>query len=123
MSTVLPNGAEPQSLTADEFVARALAHVELDYQVLPVGKRDKRGRFKAPWVSGHHGYDHKTASCDEIATWPAMVADLIANGNPGILSLGLVLPPDIEGIDVDAYDGKRGLVLRVIDTFTSGWLR
>ncbi|WP_199256729.1 hypothetical protein [Mycolicibacterium mengxianglii] len=32
------------------------------------------------------------------------------DGKPGILSLGLVLPPNVVGIDVDAYDGKQGLV-------------
>nr|WP_256736197.1 AAA family ATPase [Mycolicibacterium hippocampi] len=86
-----------------------MAHIERGYGVLPAGRRDERGRFKSPWLSELHGYNHRTASREEISAWPASVEQRIGNGTAGILSLGLVLPADVVGIDVDAYDGKRGL--------------
>lgn len=108
MSTIDPDSVAAQSLSADDFVAIALANLERGYAPLPIGKRDKRGRFKAPWVSGYHGYERKRATPDEISAWPALVQSMIQDGTPGVLSLGLVLPPDVVGFDVDAYDGKPG---------------
>lgn len=107
--TIDPKPIVAQSLSDERFVTAALANLDAGYAPIPIGRADKRGRFKAPWISGHHGYDHKNAPHDEIERWPALVAERISSGTPGILSLGLVLPSDVIGIDVDAYDGKPGL--------------
>jgi hypothetical protein len=108
MSTIDANATVPQSLSAEEFVAMAAANLERGYAPIPIGRRDKRGRFKAPWISGYHGYERKTATPDVISAWPALVAKMMQDGTPGVLSLGLVLPPNVVGFDVDAYDGKPG---------------
>lgn len=104
-----PNSADGQPRSVEDFADRALAHVERGHEVLPVGRCDDKGRHKAPWFKGFHGYDHKTATTDEIRSWPALVETRIAEGTAGVLSLGVVLPPDVVGIDVDGYDGKPGL--------------
>lgn len=109
MTTLSAGASEPQPLSSHDFIARALHHVERGYEPLPVGRRDNKGRYKSPWIGGHHGYNHESASRETISAWPALVDDRIRDGKAGILSLGLVLPPNLVGIDVDGYDGKPGL--------------
>ena len=103
------NSSALQPISVTGFIDHALAHVGRGYEVLPVGRGDDKGRYKSPWFKGFHGDDHKTATADKISSWPALVDKRIAGGTAGVLSLGIVLPPDVVGIDVDGYDGKGGL--------------
>ena len=55
------------------------------------------------------GYSGQDAHPDTVRSWPANVARRMANGERGILNMGMRMPFGGIGIDVDAYDGKRGL--------------
>lgn len=61
--------------------------------VIPV-----RGKF--PPVRGWTGWDAPDPSWPDVCEWTA--------GETGTWNLALRLPPDVLGIDVDAYDGKTG---------------
>jgi hypothetical protein len=58
-------------------------------------------------VTGYNGVDPHP---DRVKDWPGNVAARIRDGDDrGVLNLGMRMPVGGIGIDVDAYDGKRGL--------------
>jgi len=65
--------------------------------VIPVGTEP---REKYPPVTGYTGHNGDTVSPDDIKTW---IHDR------GERNLAIRLPPNVVGLDVDAYDGKPGL--------------
>lgn len=105
---VAPNTSTPQPLSSEQFVKRARKILQRGYFPIPVGRFDpKRGQYKFPWVTGYHGFGAKRANEDVISSWPAIVAKKIANGQRGILSLGIVMPDNVLAMDVDAYQGEH----------------
>ncbi len=109
---VTTNSVAAQHIPKAQFARVALASLANGYAPIPVGKLNPdKGSFKIPWIKRHHGFDHVEASSDEIRAWPDMVAERIErarNRETGVLSLGLVLPTSVIGIDVDMYNGKLG---------------
>lgn len=100
-------------LTADEFDAAAGALLNGGLHPVAIGKLDPskpdKPAGKAPWHAGVTGYDGADAHPDRVRGWPADVAARIREGSRGVLNLGMRMPVGGVGIDVDAYDGKRGL--------------
>ncbi|PIJ35211.1 hypothetical protein BMW24_008790 [Mycobacterium heckeshornense] len=100
-------------LTADEFIATANELLDKGYHPIAIGRidpsRPDAPPGKIPWHSGVTGYDGDDADADEVERWPEDVATRIRNGERGILNIGTRMPVGVVGIDVDAYDGKRGL--------------
>lgn len=64
---------------------------------------------KAPWHTGVTGYKGIDAQRDQVMGWAANVLSRIGRGERGVLNLGMRMPVGGIGLDVDAYDGKRGL--------------
>lgn len=98
----------PQSLSVETW----LHHADWNFYngwtgPIPIGKEHK-GRYKDPWIASRHGWDGVDASPDEFDQLAQEAIKRIRNGTPGILSLGERLPEPVLGIDVDAYDGKKG---------------
>lgn len=105
---VAPTTPAPQQLSSDQFVKRARKLLDRGYFPLPVGRFDtKREQYKLPWIDGYHGFDAKRATENDIESWPAIVVQKIAEGQRGILSLGIVLPNNVLAMDVDAYKGEH----------------
>ncbi|BBZ55900.1 AAA family ATPase [Mycolicibacterium phocaicum] len=108
-----PESAEPQAITSAQFIKRANYLLERGYYPLPVGKRvEKRDgsvSYKAPWLSGWNGYDRQIPTDATVSSWLDAVAAEQAKGKQGVLSLGIVLPPNVLGVDVDDYGDKHGL--------------
>lgn len=108
-----PETTEPQPITLAQFVKRAFYLLERGYYPLPVGrrieKRDGSVSYKAPWLSGWNGYDRRIPDQATVLGWPDAVAAEQAKGKQGVLSLGIVLPPNVLGVDVDDYGYKHGL--------------
>lgn len=108
-----PETTEPQPITRVQFAKRANYLLEHGYYPLPVGrrieKRDGSVSYKAPWLSGWNGYDRRIPDQATVLGWPDAVAAEQAKGKQGVLSLGIVLPPNVLGVDVDDYGDKRGL--------------
>lgn len=80
--------AQSYATTAAEYWQRGWRGV----LPLPAGK-------KTPPPAGTTGHDGRAVSYPDIMAW----TEDFPNGN-----LGLRLPPDVVGIDVDAHGGKRG---------------
>gem|GEM_PF-1156995 len=70
--------------------------------------KERKGRYKDPWVSSRHGWHGEDAPLDEFEQLAQDAAERCGNGTAGILALGERLPQGVLGIDVDAYDGKNG---------------
>lgn len=98
-------------LTADEFVTAAEVLIRGGHHPLALGRVDNEGRDgrKIPWHGGFTGRKGVDANADQISGWPANVEARIRNGASGSLQIGARMPVGGVGIDVDAYDGKRGL--------------
>ena len=109
----IASGGDGMGLTAAEFIAAADSLLKNGLHPVAIGKLDPdkpdKPAGKAPWHSGVTGYNGHDAHPDKVKGWPANVARRIANGERGILNLGMRMPVGGIGIDVDAYDGKRGL--------------
>ncbi|SON62251.1 hypothetical protein MSIMFI_03772 [Mycobacterium simulans] len=84
---------------ADEFVAYALAWREAGYPPLILGG-DNGKRLLVRHVTGYSPDDATEA---DIRSWPNRFQ------RHGEVNLGIRCPAGVIGIDVDAYDGKRGL--------------
>ncbi|WP_204080992.1 AAA family ATPase [Mycobacterium riyadhense] len=84
---------------ADEFVAYALAWREAGYPPLILGG-DNGKRLLVRHVTGYSPDDATEA---DIRSWPNRFQ------RHGEVNLGIRCPAGIISIDVDAYDGKRGL--------------
>lgn len=110
---ITSGSAEPQAITPVQFVKRANYLLERGYYPLPVGRRiEKRGgsvSYKAPWLSGWSGYDRRIPDQVTVSSWPDAVAAEQDEGKQGVLSLGIVLPTNVLGVDVDDYGNKHGL--------------
>ena len=66
---------------------------------------------KTPWLCGYHGFSGRYGSPDELLEMCSRVMRrMVKRGERGITNLGNRLPPCEIGLDVDAYDGKRGLI-------------
>lgn len=101
-------------LTADEFMTAARALLANGLHPIAIGKlnpdKPDKPAGKAPWHSGVTGYDGVDPHPDRVKDWPGNVAARIRDGDDrGVLNLGMRMPVGGIGIDVDAYDGKRGL--------------
>ena len=82
--------------SATPYAEAAHVYRELGWRgVLPVDLNGRPGHVPTGY-SGHGGGDPDD---DQVARWVASHADH---------NVGLRLPDDVLGIDVDAYDGKRG---------------
>nr|WP_160112780.1 AAA family ATPase [Mycobacterium sp. 3519A] len=78
---------------------------------LPLGRvatEGKDGR-KVPWFRGLFGRDGVDATPEHVDAWPARVEGCIRDGAVGSLQIGVRMPVGGVGLDVDGYDGKRGL--------------
>lgn len=108
---VYPIFGSASGLNADEFISWATKHHGNGWPMLPIG-REVPGKppGKVPWLTGQIGYDGTDADAGEFDTWPDRIAARIAGGISGVLNLGARMPVGVLGIDVDAYDGRRGLV-------------
>ena len=100
-------------LSAEEFTAAADSLLRNGLHPVAIGKLDPdrpdKPPGKAPWHKGVTGYRGQDVHPDTVEGWPGQVANRIAVGERGILNLGMRMPVGGIGIDVDAYDGKRGL--------------
>lgn len=100
-------------LTTDEFMSGARALLANGLHPIAIGKlnpdKPDKPAGKAPWHSGVTGYDGVDPHSDRVKAWPRNVAARIHDGERGVLNLGMRMPVGGIGIDVDAYDGKRGL--------------
>lgn len=100
-------------LTHDEFNCAAEALMANGLHPVAIGKADPnkpdKPAGKAPWHQGVTGYEGVDAHADEVMRWAANVAGRIERGERGVLNLGMRMPVGGIGLDVDAYDGKRGL--------------
>ncbi|PJK24407.1 AAA family ATPase [Mycolicibacterium goodii] len=100
-------------LTADEFNAAATALIANGLHPVAIGKanpnKPDKAAGKAPWHQGVTGYEGVNADADQVIGWPSNVAGRIERGERGLLNLGMRMPVGGIGLDVDAYDGKRGL--------------
>ncbi|ORX19412.1 hypothetical protein AWC27_00085 [Mycobacterium szulgai] len=83
----------------DEFLACALAWREAGYPPLILGG----GNGKKLLARHITGYSPDDATEAQIRGWPTTFR------NAGEVNLGIRCPVGVIGIDVDAYDGKRGL--------------
>lgn len=100
-------------LTAAEFTAAARNLLANGLHPIAIGRLDPdkpdKPAGKAPWHAGVTGYGGVDAHPDRVKAWPRNVAARIRDGERGVLNLGMRMPVGGIGIDVDAYDGKRGL--------------
>ena len=91
------------------FEDRALELYRRGWHPIPIGReKDGKPPGKIPWFKGQIGFNGVDAEPYEFSKWPDRIAAMIARGIPGVLNLGIRFPVDVLGIDVDAYDGKRG---------------
>lgn len=101
------------SLTADEFNVAADTLIGNGLHPIAIGKanpnKPDKPAGKAPWHSGVTGYKGGDANADQVMTWALNVAGRIERGERGVLNIGMRMPVGGIGLDVDAYDGKRGL--------------
>lgn len=98
-------------LTSPEFRTAADALMRNGHHPLPLGRvatEGKDGR-KIPWRRGFFGRDGVDATAEQVSAWPTYVEARIRDGDSGSLQIGVRMPVGGIGIDVDAYDGKRGL--------------
>ena len=66
---------------------------------------------KTPWVGGYHGFSERYGQPDELAGMMRRVMRrMVRRGERGIVNLGDRLARGEIGLDVDAYDGRRGLI-------------
>ena len=100
-------------LEAHDFVSLGLANLEHGYGCVPIGRVDPHRPdlppHKTPWCRGHHGYNARDMTADEIAAMPARIIRRLARGERGLLNLGARMPVGRVGEDRDNYGGKRGL--------------
>jgi Bifunctional DNA primase/polymerase, N-terminal len=97
-------------LTPDEFLSAAVRLIDNGHHPIAIGQKSgDKPAGKAPWHKGVTGYDGVDPHPDRVKEWPANVAARIRDGERGVLNLGVRMPFGGIGIDVDAYDGKRGL--------------
>lgn len=97
-------------LRADEFAGAVGWLLDRGHHPVPLGRRvNGKPAGKAPWLKHLIGNEGVDADRDQIESWPARIARLQAKGVEGILNVGIRLPVGGVGIDVDGYDGKRGL--------------
>lgn len=97
-------------LTAEEFTSAAARLLDAGHEPVAIGKRaEGKPAGKAPWHSGVTGYKGRSPHPDRIRDWPGDVARRIGGGERGVLNIGLRMPVGGVGVDIDAYDGKRGL--------------
>ena len=97
----------PRSLSVDQW----LQYADLNFGngwtgPIPIGK-EHEGRYKLPWTGSRHGWNGTDTPPHE---WEQLAADadLLRRRVSGVLALGERLPLGVLGIDVDAYDGKKG---------------
>lgn len=83
---------------ADEFVAYALTWREAGYPPLILGGENGK-KLLVRHITGYSPYDATEA---DVRSWPSRFH--------GEVNLGIRCPVGVIAIDVDAYDGKRGLV-------------
>ncbi|GAB4686003.1 AAA family ATPase [Mycobacterium avium] len=109
------DGAQAQlcGLTTDEFGTAADKLMLSGLHPIAIGKANRhkpdKPAGKAPWHSGVTGYNGVDASRDQVKDWAPNVESRIERGEHGVLNLGMRMPVGGIGLDVDAYDGKRGL--------------
>ncbi len=100
-------------LTSDQFIAAADALIRNGLHPVAIGKANPNKRDKpagkAPWHSGVTGYKGVDPHRDQVMGWASNVASRINRGERGVLNVGMRMPVGGIGLDVDAYDGKRGL--------------
>ncbi|MCA2255702.1 bifunctional DNA primase/polymerase [Mycobacterium intracellulare] len=84
----------------DHFITWALAWRKAGYAPLPLGG-DNGKKLLAKHITGYSPQDATEA---EIRSWPEVYK------KHNYLFLGVRCPVGVVGIDVDGYDGKRGLV-------------
>jgi hypothetical protein len=100
-------------LTAIEFDAAAEALISNGHHPVAIGKlnpdKPDKPAGKAPWHAGVTGYDGVDPHRDQVMGWAANVARRIGRGERGVLNVGMRMSVGGIGLDVDAYDGKRGL--------------
>jgi hypothetical protein len=100
-------------LTAAEFDTATEALIDRGLHPVAIGKsnpdKPEKPAGKAPWHSGVTGYDGVDPHRDQVMSWAANVARRISRGERGVLNVGMRMPVGGTGLDVDAYDGKRGL--------------
>lgn len=101
-------------LSPDEFCDAADTLIGNGLHPIAIGKanpnKPDRPAGKAPWHSGVTGYNGEDADADQVMTWAANVASRIERGESGVLNIGMRMPVGGLGLDVDAYDGKCGLL-------------
>lgn len=76
------------------FSENALGFFNAGLMPLPIRADHK----KRPAVKGHHGYEGKPPTREDIIQWILEFPDC---------NIAIRLPPFIVGIDIDAYEGKR----------------
>lgn len=100
-------------LTAAEFNDAADALMNHGLHPIAIGRanpnKPDKPAGKAPWHTGVTGYKGADAPRDQVMRWAANVAGRIERDERGVLNLGMRMPVGGIGLDVDAYDGKRGL--------------
>lgn len=77
------------------FSENALGFFNAGLMPLPIRADHK----KRPAVKGHHGYEGKPPTREDIIQWILEFPDC---------NIAIRLPPFIVGIDIDAYEGKKG---------------
>lgn len=88
------HGNTSQQSVATPYLDAALAYMHAGWAPIPIRRRDK-----TPLVSGFHGKTGRYPTQRDVANWAARFPDA---------NIALRMPSDIIGIDVDAYDDKRG---------------
>ncbi|WP_428338793.1 AAA family ATPase [Mycobacterium sp.] len=99
-------------LSFDEFCTAAKGLIDAGLHPVAIGKsnpgKPDKPAGKAPWHTGVTGYNGVDPHIDRVMEWPQDVAQRITRGERGLLNLGMRMPVGGLGLDVDAYDDKRG---------------